>query len=74
MANVQQASKVSLKEGSRVLTLGIQTERLVQNFSLSSTMFRHSLRLTIAICLSVMVLISKHLLILLTVIMRPSMA
>jgi hypothetical protein len=47
MANVQQASKVSLKERTPSFNVaGIQTER-PQNFSLSSTMFRHSLRLTI---------------------------
>jgi hypothetical protein len=50
MANVQQASKVSLKRLESVLTLQeYRLNVLVQNFSLSSTMFRHSLRLTIAI-------------------------
>jgi uncharacterized membrane protein YccC len=50
MANVQQASKVSLKRGlESVLTLQeYRLNVLVQNFS-DSTMFRHSLRLTIAI-------------------------
>jgi hypothetical protein len=50
MANVQQASKVSLKERTRVSfnVAGIQTERPCSKF-LDSTMFRHSLRLTIAI-------------------------
>jgi hypothetical protein len=50
MANVQQASKVSLKERlESVLTLQeYRLNVLVQNFR-GSTMFRHSLRLTIAI-------------------------
>jgi uncharacterized membrane protein YccC len=52
MANVQQASKVSLKREDSSQFLTLQEYRLnvlVQNFSLDSTMFRHSLRLTIAI-------------------------
>jgi hypothetical protein len=51
MANVQQASKVSLKERTRVSFnfAGIQTERPCSKFQFDSTMFRHSLRLTIAI-------------------------
>jgi uncharacterized membrane protein YccC len=51
MANVQQASKVSLKERTRVSfnVAGIQTERPCSKFQFDSTMFRHSLRLTIAI-------------------------
>jgi hypothetical protein len=49
MANVQ-ASKVSLKRGLESFNVaGIQTERPCSKFQLSSTMFRHSLRLTIAI-------------------------
>jgi uncharacterized membrane protein YccC len=52
MANVQQASKVSLKKEDSSQFLTLQEYRLnvlVQNFSLDSTICRHSLRLTIAI-------------------------
>jgi uncharacterized membrane protein (TIGR01666 family) len=52
MANVQDASKVSLKreDSSRFLTLQeYRLNVLIQNFSLNSTMFRHSFRLTVAI-------------------------
>ncbi|SDW56301.1 FUSC family protein [Flavobacterium degerlachei] len=52
MANVKEASKVSLKRQDSSQFLTLQEYRLnviVQNFSLDSTMFRHSLRLTIAI-------------------------
>jgi hypothetical protein len=51
MANVKEASKVSLKDKIRVSfnAPGIQTECPCSKFQLDSTMFRHSLRLTIAI-------------------------
>jgi uncharacterized membrane protein YccC len=52
MANVQDASKVSLKREDSSQFLTLQEYRLnvlIQNFSLNSTMFRHSFRLTIAI-------------------------
>lgn len=52
MANVQNASKVSLKRENSSQFLTLQEYRLnvlIQNFSLNSTMFRHSFRLTIAI-------------------------
>ncbi len=52
MANVKEASKVSLKrqDSSQFLTLHeYRLNVLVENFSLDSTMFRHSLRLTIAV-------------------------
>jgi hypothetical protein len=78
MANVQQASKVSLKERTRVSfnVAGIQTERPCSKFH----RFHHVQTFITSyhcdrICLSVrFVLISKHLLDLLTVIviMRPS--
>ena len=52
MANVQDASKISLKrqDSSQFLTLQeYSLDVFVQNFSLDSAMFRHSLRFTIAI-------------------------
>jgi uncharacterized membrane protein (TIGR01666 family) len=52
MANVQDASKVSLKREDSSQFLTLQEYRLnvlIQNFSLNSTMFRHSFRLTVAI-------------------------
>jgi uncharacterized membrane protein YccC len=52
MANVKEASKVSLKREDSSQFLTLQEYRLnvlVQNLSLDSTMFRHSLRLSIAI-------------------------
>ena len=52
MANVQDASKISLKRQDSSQFLTLQEYRLnvlVQNFSLESTMFRHALRLTVAI-------------------------
>jgi uncharacterized membrane protein YccC len=52
MANVKEASKLSLKRQDSSQFLTLQEYRLnilVQNFSLDSTMFRHSLRLAIAI-------------------------
>jgi uncharacterized membrane protein YccC len=52
MANVAEASKVSFKKQDSSQFLTLQEYRLnvlVQNFSFDSKMFRHSLRLTIAI-------------------------
>jgi len=52
LANVQDASKISLKREDSSQFLTLQEYRwnvLIQNFSLNSKMFRHSLRLTIAI-------------------------
>lgn len=81
MANVKDASKVSLKRQDSSDFLTLQEYRLnvlVQNFSLNSTMFRHALRFTIAILfayvLGVVLDIQNTYWILLTivVIMRPS--
>ena len=81
MANVQDASKVSLKRQDSSQFLTLQEYRLnvlIQNFSLDSTMFRHSLRLTIAIVFAYLIgflfEIQNTYWILLTiiVIMRPS--
>jgi uncharacterized membrane protein YccC len=52
MANVQDASKVSLKREDSSQFLTLQEYRLnvfIQNLSLKATMFRHSLRLAIAV-------------------------
>lgn len=52
MANVQNASKFSLKrkDSKQFLTLQeYSLDVLIQNFNLKSTIFRHSLRLTLAI-------------------------
>ncbi len=52
MANVKDASKISLKRQDASQFLTLQEYRLnvlSQNFSLNSTMFRHSLRLAIAL-------------------------
>lgn len=52
MANVKDASKVSLKRQNTSQFLTLQEYRLnviVQNFSFSSTLFRHALRLTVAL-------------------------
>lgn len=52
MANVKDASKVSLKRQNTSQFLTLQEYRLnviVQNFSFNSTLFRHALRLTVAI-------------------------
>lgn len=52
MANVKDASKVSLKRQDASQFLTLQEYRLnviVQNFSLDSTMCRHALRITVAI-------------------------
>jgi uncharacterized membrane protein YccC len=81
MANVKDASKVSLKRQDASQFLTLQEYRmnvLVQNFSLKSTMFRHSLRFAIAIIfaylLGFLIDIQNIYWILLTivVIMRPS--
>lgn len=51
MANVKDASKVSLKRQDASQFLTLQEYRLnviVQNFSFNSTMFRHALRFTVA--------------------------
>jgi uncharacterized membrane protein YccC len=81
MANVKDASKVSLKRQDASHFLTLQEYRLnviVQNFSLNSTMFRHALRFTVAIVfaylLGTLLDIRNTYWILLTivVIMRPS--
>jgi uncharacterized membrane protein YccC len=81
MANVQEASKVSLKREDSSQFLTLQEYRLnvfIQNFSPKATMFRHSLRLAIAIVfaylLGFILDIQNTYWILLTiiVIMRPS--
>lgn len=81
MANVQEASKVSLKREDSSQFLTLQEYRLnvlIQNFSLKAMMFRHSLRLAIAIVfaylLGFILDIQNTYWILLTiiVIMRPS--
>ncbi|RKR14247.1 putative membrane protein YccC [Maribacter vaceletii] len=81
MANVKSASKVSLKkqDSNQFLTLQeYNINILLQNFSLNSSMFRHSLRLTIALVfgylLGFVLNIQNTYWILLTiiVIMRPS--
>lgn len=81
MANVQDASKVSLKREDSSQFLTLQEYRLnvlFQNFSLKSTIFRHSVRLTIALLfayiLGYFLEIQNTYWILLTVIviMRPS--
>ena len=81
MANVQDASKVSLKREDSSQFLTLQEYRLnvlFQNFSLKSTIFRHSVRLTIALLVAYLLgyflEIQNTYWILLTVIviMRPS--
>jgi uncharacterized membrane protein YccC len=81
MANVQEASRVSLKREDSSQFLTLQEYRLnvlIENFSLDSTMFRHSLRLTLAILFAylsgILLDIQNTYWILLTiiVIMRPS--
>lgn len=81
MANVKDASKVSLKRQDSSQFLTLQEYRLnvlVQNFSFNSNMFRHALRFTIAIVfaflLGFLLDIQNTYWILLTivVIMRPS--
>lgn len=52
MANVKDASKISLRRQNTSQFLTLQEYRLnviVQNFSFNSTLFRHALRLTVAI-------------------------
>lgn len=52
MANVKDASKVSLKRQNRSQFLTLQEYRLnviIENLSFNSTLFRHALRLTVAI-------------------------
>lgn len=52
MANVEDASRISLKRQDATVFLTLQEYRLnviVQNFSLNSTLFRHALRFTVAI-------------------------
>jgi hypothetical protein len=55
MANVKEASKYPLKDKIRVSfnAPGIQTECPCSKFQFDSTMFRHSLRLTIAIVFAI---------------------
>jgi len=81
MANVQEASKVSLKRQDSSQFLTLQEYRLnvlVQNLSLDSTMFRHSLRLSIAIVLAYLlgflldIQNTYWILLTIIVIMRPS--
>lgn len=81
MANVKEASKVSFKREDSSQFLTLQEYRwnvLVQNLSLNSTLFRHALRLTIAVLfaylLGFVLDIQNTYWILLTiiVIMRPS--
>ena len=81
MANVKDASKVSLKRQDASQFLTLQEYRfnvIVQNFSYNSTMFRHALRFTVAIVfaylLGTFLDIKNTYWILLTivVIMRPS--
>ncbi|MBA6152908.1 FUSC family protein [Gelidibacter maritimus] len=57
MANVKDASKVSLKRQNTSQFLTLQEYRLnviVQNFSWNSTLFRHALRFTVAIIFAFM--------------------
>jgi uncharacterized membrane protein (TIGR01666 family) len=81
MANVQEASKVSLKRQNSSQFLTLQEYRLnvlIQNLSLDSTMFRHSLRLSIAMVLAYLlgflleIQNTYWILLTLIVIMRPS--
>jgi uncharacterized membrane protein YccC len=81
MANVKDASKVSLKrqDASQFLTLQEYRFNVIsQNFSLSSTMFRHSLRLAIALVSAYLIGNFFHIqntywiLLTIVVIMRPS--
>ncbi|MFD2914301.1 FUSC family protein [Psychroserpens luteus] len=81
MANVNDASKVSLKRQDSSQFLTLQEYRLnflIQNLSLDSTIFRHSLRLTIAIVFAYLlgyfldIQNTYWILLTLIVIMRPS--
>lgn len=81
MANVKHASKVSVKRQEESKFLTLQEYRLnviVQNFSLNSTLFRHSLRFTVAILFAYILgtLLGIHngywILLTIVVIMRPN--
>ncbi len=81
MANVKDASKVSLKRQDASQFLTLQEYRLnvvVQNFSLDSTMFRHALRFTVAMVIAYMlgrfldIRNTYWILLTIVVIMRPS--
>lgn len=81
MANVKDASKVSLKRQDASQFLTLQEYRLnviVQNFSLNSTLFRHALRFTVAIIFAFVMgsLLEIHntywILLTIIVIMRPN--
>lgn len=81
MANVKSASKVSLKkqDSNQFLTLQeYNINILLQNFSLNSSMFRHSLRLTIALVFAYLLGFAFNIqntywiLLTIIVIMRPS--
>jgi uncharacterized membrane protein YccC len=81
MANVKDASKVSLKRQDSSQFLTLQEYRLnvlVQNFSLSSSMFRHALRFAIAIVFAYLlgyfldIQNTYWILLTIVVIMRPS--
>ena len=81
MANVQDASKVSLKRQNSSQFLTLQEYRLnvlIQNLSFDSTMFRHSLRLSIAMVLAYLlgflldIQNTYWILLTIIVIMRPS--
>jgi uncharacterized membrane protein YccC len=81
MANVKDASKVSLKRQDASQFLTLQEYRLnviVQNFSLNSTMFRHALRFTVAIVFAYLlgtyldIRNTYWILLTIVVIMRPS--
>ena len=81
MANVKDASKMSLKRQDTSQFLTLQEYRLnviTQNLSLSSTMFRHSMRFTIAILFAYLLGIffniqnTYWILLTIVVIMRPS--
>jgi uncharacterized membrane protein YccC len=78
MANVKEASKVSLKDKIRVSfnAPGIQTECPCSKFQFDSTMFRHSLRLTIAIVFAYLLgfldIQNTYWILLTVIVMRPS--
>lgn len=81
MANVNNASKVSLKRQDASQFITLQEYRLnviIQNFSLNSTLFRHALRFTVAILFAYILgtLLGIHntywILLTIIVIMRPN--
>ncbi|OAB78643.1 FUSC family protein [Cochleicola gelatinilyticus] len=81
MANVKHASKVSVKRQEESKFLTLQEYRfnvIIQNFSLQSTLFRHSLRFTVAILFAYVLgtLLGIHngywILLTIVVIMRPN--